>query len=50
MKYQLKRTQQINTDIDKAWDFFSSPHNLSEMTPKDMGFIVITDFDTKRYL
>lgn len=43
MKYQLKREQQLFTNLDTAWDFFSSPHNLSEITPKDMDFRVLSD-------
>lgn len=43
MKYQLKKVQQLNTDLETAWEFFSSPHNLSKITPKDMNFRVLTD-------
>lgn len=43
MIYQIHRTQQLNCDINIAWKFFSSPHNLSHITPKDMKFIVLTD-------
>ena len=43
MKQYLHRTQQLNCDIDTAWNFFSSPYNLSKITPKDMGFVVLTD-------
>lgn len=42
MKYQLYREQQLNCPIETAWSFFSSPHNLSKITPKDMGFVVHT--------
>lgn len=42
MKYQLYREQQLNCSIHEAWAFFSSPHNLSEITPKDMGFTVLS--------
>jgi ligand-binding SRPBCC domain-containing protein len=42
MKYQIRRTQQLGCSIDAAWDFFSSPCNLSVITPKDMNFKVIT--------
>lgn len=28
--------------LEKAWDFFSSPTNLSEITPQDMTFEVTT--------
>ncbi|MEQ7800033.1 SRPBCC family protein [Pedobacter sp. ASV1-7] len=43
MIYQLKRSQQLYCDIQTAWDFFSSPHNLSRITPKEMGFVVLSD-------
>lgn len=43
MIYQLKREQQLYCDIQSAWDFFSSPHNLSRITPKEMGFVVISN-------
>lgn len=42
MKYQLYREQQLHCDIDTAWSFFSSPNNLSKITPKDMGFTVLS--------
>lgn len=43
MIHQLIRTQQLNCDIDTAWKFFSSPHNLSRITPKEMNFKVLSD-------
>ena len=50
MSYQLKREQQLNCDIERAWDFFSSPHNLSRITPKEMGFVVLSSLtDTAIY-
>lgn len=42
MRYQLYREQQLHCDIDTAWSFFSSPNNLSKITPKDMGFTVLS--------
>ena len=42
MVHQLKRQQQLNCDIQTAWKFFSSANNLSEITPKDMNFVVRT--------
>lgn len=42
MVHQLKRQQQLNCDIKTAWKFFSSANNLSEITPKDMNFVVRT--------
>ena len=43
MRYQLETTQQLNCDLATAWKFFSSPHNLSKITPKEMNFIVKSD-------
>ncbi|WP_233509714.1 SRPBCC family protein [Pedobacter chinensis] len=38
--YRLEFTQHIPVDLDTAWDFFSSPLNLAEITPTDMTFDV----------
>lgn len=46
MKYRLERTQQLNCSIDVAWDFFSSPHNLEKITPREMGFVVLTNLES----
>jgi ligand-binding SRPBCC domain-containing protein len=40
MIYKLYKTQQLHCDISTAWQFFSSPHNLARITPKDMNFVV----------
>ncbi|RMZ58730.1 hypothetical protein D1632_14165 [Chryseobacterium nematophagum] len=48
MKHRLFREQQLNCDIDTAWQFFSSAHNLSKITPTDMNFIVLTSFENDR--
>ncbi|AYZ36764.1 hypothetical protein EGY07_14900 [Chryseobacterium indologenes] len=45
MKHILFREQQLNCDIETAWKFFSSANNLSEITPKDMGFTVLTEME-----
>lgn len=47
--YQLKRSQLIKTDIDTCWNFFSSPGNLSKITPKYMGFDILTDVPEEMY-
>ncbi|WP_347067886.1 SRPBCC family protein [Flavobacterium sp. WV_118_3] len=44
MRYQLYREQQLRCDIETAWSFFSSPMNLSKITPEEMGFIVVSNF------
>lgn len=38
--YRTEFTQKLPVSIDTAWDFFSSPLNLAEITPKDMTFDV----------
>ena len=43
--YRLYREQQLKCDIETAWEFFSSPHNLSEITPADMSFVVLSESD-----
>ncbi|ASW73540.1 SRPBCC domain-containing protein [Chryseobacterium piperi] len=45
MIHQLQREQQLYCDIETAWKFFSSANNLSEITPKDMNFIVLTKLE-----
>jgi ligand-binding SRPBCC domain-containing protein len=37
----LQRTQFIPGDINDIWAFFSSPHNLAKITPKEMGFRIV---------
>ena len=45
MKHRLFREQQLNCDMATAWKFFSSANNLSEITPKDMNFIILTTME-----
>lgn len=45
MKHRLYREQQLNCDIETAWKFFSAANNLSKITPKEMNFIVLTQFE-----
>jgi ligand-binding SRPBCC domain-containing protein len=40
--YSLKCVQKIPISLDEAWDFFSSPANLSKITPSGMGFNIIS--------
>lgn len=36
--HQLHRKQQLNTSLEEAWSFISSPANLKLITPDYMGF------------
>lgn len=47
MRFTLYREQQLNCDIDTAWQFFSSPMNLSKITPKEMGFTIVSNFENE---
>jgi ligand-binding SRPBCC domain-containing protein len=38
--YEYHAEQLLGTDIKTAWNFFSSPKNLSLITPPDLGFII----------
>ena len=45
--YQLHREQFLQISIIDAWDFFSSPSNLSKITPEGMSFEIITKLSDK---
>jgi ligand-binding SRPBCC domain-containing protein len=36
--YVLRSTQRLAVSIDEAWDFFSDPANLQEITPPSLDF------------
>ena len=40
--YSIKTIQTISVSLDAAWDFFSSPANLKEITPDNLGFNIIS--------
>ncbi len=41
--YRLYKRQELNIEIDYAWDLFSSPENLKKITPPYMGFEIISN-------
>jgi ligand-binding SRPBCC domain-containing protein len=41
--YLLQKKQTVNTDLDKAWAFISSPRNLNLITPNDLHFEILSD-------
>ncbi len=43
MIYSIYREQHVKGDIERVWRYFSSPHNLADITPKDMAFVVKGD-------
>jgi len=38
--YNLKRVQHLPISLSEAWNFFSTPKNLSKITPAHMGFSI----------
>ena len=49
--YTIHFTQKMPISLEKAWEFFSSPLNLSKITPESMKFVVTSDYteQTKMY-
>ena len=41
--YKLETIQFIPISLSTAWDFFSSPKNLSRITPPEMGFQILSE-------
>lgn len=40
--HSLSQEQALPISRDEAWAFFSSPRNLEEMTPPEMGFCIVS--------
>lgn len=47
--YQFRSKQFLPIKIDKAWEFFSNPNNLSKITPPWLNFEVTSKLDNKMY-
>jgi len=47
--YQIKSEQIIDCSLEEAWSFFSSPKNLSRITPSLMDFKIKTDLINDMY-
>lgn len=46
--YSLKTVQQIPISLADAWNFFSSPENLKEITPSNLGFNIVSKYHGDR--
>jgi len=42
-------TQFVPASLDVVWEFFSSPSNLSKITPPEMGFLITSPVQTEMY-
>lgn len=41
--YYLEKNSFVPLPLDKCWDFFSSPENLSKITPDEMDFVITSN-------
>lgn len=49
MIHTLSQEQFLPISLSDAWDFFSSPANLDEITPTDLGFKIVYQPGDKMY-
>jgi len=49
MIHTLEQTQFLPITLQEAWDFFSTPRNLDEITPEDLGFKIVYQPGEKMY-
>lgn len=47
--YTLRVMQKLPIGLPEAWDFFSSPHNLSKITPSHMKFEITSPVTEPMY-
>jgi ligand-binding SRPBCC domain-containing protein len=46
---RIASEQFLPISLEKAWDFFSSPKNLNEITPPEMTFKILNELPEKMY-
>ncbi|MBN1387464.1 MAG: SRPBCC family protein [Bacteroidales bacterium] len=47
--FKLETWQILESGIDEAWDFFSDPSKLAEITPPHMGFLITSGKPSRMY-
>jgi ligand-binding SRPBCC domain-containing protein len=45
----LESSQVVHASIDRAWDFFSDPRNLSRITPPELDFKILSALPERVY-
>lgn len=46
---QIKQDQLLPITMEQAWDFFATPKNLNEVTPKELDFKILSDLPERMY-
>ena len=46
--YSLSTVQVMPVSLEKAWDFFSRPQNLRDITPSNLGFTILSKYHGDR--
>ena len=47
--YTLEASQELDISLSLAWNYFSSPNNLANITPPKMGFNITSKVDKSVY-
>tara|TARA_R110001606_G_scaffold84276_1_gene191798 strand:+ start:106 stop:573 length:468 start_codon:yes stop_codon:yes gene_type:complete len=47
--YTLHKKQKLPITLEKAWEFLSNPKNLSNLTPPEMNFTIVSGADRPMY-
>ena len=47
--HRFEATQVVPIGLDEAWDFFSNPGNLAEITPPEMRFEATSELPERMY-
>ena len=46
--YSLRTVQTMPITMEQAWEFFSAPANLKDLTPANLGFIIRSKYQGKK--
>ena len=46
--YTIKTVQRFPINMETAWDFFSSPRNLSRIVPEKMSFEILSNTESEK--
>ena len=46
---QIVKEQTLDENIDKVWEFMSSPKNLEEITPNEMSFNITSSNKNEKW-